>query len=87
MPTRLFIHIVKSFTQGEPDVFSPSSLFPMKAAGLYRAGSKGPDGECNTVYQLVKAPRGVSFCRECFPERGLFLAPLARMSDEMEILT
>lgn len=40
----LFIHILESFSQEEPDVFS---LFPMKAAGLYRAGSKGLDGEAN----------------------------------------
>lgn len=56
MPIHLFIHIVKSLTQGEPDVFFPPLLFPMKAAGLYRAGSKGLDGGNNTLYQLVKSP-------------------------------
>lgn len=81
-PIHLFIHIVKSFTQGEPDVFSPPALSPMKAAGLYRAGSKGLDGGNNTLYQLVKSTRGLSPCR-----MRLIPAPLARMSDETEILT
>lgn len=86
-PIHVFIHTVKSFTQEEPDVFSPLSLFPMEAAGLYRAGSKGLDGGNSSLYQLVKSLVEAIPLQRVFPRMRVISAPLGRMSDEIEMLT
>lgn len=83
--TNLFIHIVKSFTQGEPDVFRPHSLFPMKQLGFIELALKARMVENNTPYRLLKSPRGLS--RRVVPRVRLISAPRERMSDETEILT
>lgn len=59
----------------------------MKAAGPYRAGSKGLDGGNTTLYQFVKSLQGLPHCIDCFPRMRLVHAPLERMSDETKILT
>lgn len=91
MPIYLFIHIVKSFSQGEPDVSPtpppPLPFFPWKQLGFIELALKAWMVENNRLYQLVKSSSGLSLCRECFPRMRLISAPLRRMSDETEILT
>lgn len=55
--------------------FSLTSLFPMKAAGLYRAGSKGQDGGSHKLHQLVKSSQEVSLCRELSKNETCSCAP------------
>lgn len=59
----------------------PPRLFPMKAAGLYHVGSKGPDGAYSTEYRPVRSPQR----EKGVPRMRLIFSPLERMSDEAEI--